>query len=130
MSEKIESTQKIVNLKDNRDTKGHFFIGTGYVGTDLLAIKKNVMTLAIESIAMIIFKISEESHAFIIINTIANTMLIINTIDNSILITPFMLLNILIEFVKDTCHTLWVWYQKITSNFLQLFQSRILLCGE
>ena len=98
--------------------------------TDLLAIIKNVMTLAIESIAMIIFKISEESHAFIIINTIANTMLIINTIDNSILITPFMLLNILIEFVKDTCHTLWVWYQKITSNFLQLFQSRILLCGE
>ena len=34
MSEKIESTQKIVNLKDNRDTKGHFFIGTGYVGTE------------------------------------------------------------------------------------------------
>ena len=34
MSEKIESTQKIVNLKDNRDAKGHFFIGTGYVGTE------------------------------------------------------------------------------------------------
>lgn len=26
MSEKIESTQKIVNLKDNRDTKGHFLL--------------------------------------------------------------------------------------------------------
>lgn len=34
MSEKIESTQKIVNLKDNRDAKGHFFIGIGYVGTE------------------------------------------------------------------------------------------------
>ena len=29
MHEEIESSQTIVNLKDNRDTKGHFFIGTG-----------------------------------------------------------------------------------------------------
>lgn len=57
------------------------------------------MTLAIENIAMIIFKISEESHAFIIINTIANTMLIINTIDNSIFITPQMLFNILMLWI-------------------------------
>ena len=34
MSEKVESSQTIVNLKDNRDAKGHFFIGTGYVGTE------------------------------------------------------------------------------------------------
>ena len=34
MHEEIESSQTIVNLKDNRDTKGHFFIGTGYVGTE------------------------------------------------------------------------------------------------
>ena len=34
MSEKVESSQTIVNLKDNRDAKGHFFIGIGYVGTE------------------------------------------------------------------------------------------------
>lgn len=33
-SEKIESNHTIVNLKDNRDTKGDFFIGTGYIDTE------------------------------------------------------------------------------------------------